>query len=143
MDKVSSGAAPGKGIGGVINTSVELPHESITVVAARPARVSQWTVGAHFSLDPRGFLEVIRAPGFPVRVIKLRKLRLVPYAEFLAWLTERASETRQASAGSSPANDAEHDSETDPDASLRQLEKELGLERTKPGPKRAGGRGRP
>lgn len=141
MDKVSSCAAPGKGIGVVINTSVELPHESITVVAARPALVSQWTVEAHFSLDPRGFLEVIRAPGFPVRVIKLRKLRLVPYAEFLAWLTERASETRPASAGSSPANDA--DQESDPDASLRQLEKELGLERTKPGPKRASGRGRP
>src|SRR4051812_49399514 len=72
--------------GVVINTSVELPHESITVVAARPALVSQWTVEAHFSLDSRGFLEILRSPGFPVRVIKVRKLRLVSYAEFLEWL---------------------------------------------------------
>src|SRR3954465_4362246 len=102
MDKVVRGASLSKGGGVVINTSVELPHESITVVAARPALVSQWTVESHFSLDPRGFLEIIRSPGFPVRVIKVRKLRLVPYAEFLTWLTEKASESRSAPVGSTP-----------------------------------------
>jgi hypothetical protein len=140
MSRLQDPRAPGKA-GVVIRTSVELPQESITVIAARPAMISQNTVEAHFSLDARGFLEVIRSPGFPLHVIKLRKLRLVSYGDFLAWLRGLASPASQARAESSPANDA--DEEEDPDASAMQLEAELGLERTKPGLKRTGAKGRP
>lgn len=135
MSKLQDRSASGKA-GFIINTTVELPQESITVVAARPALISQNTVEAHFSLDARGFLEVIRSPGFPVRVIKLRKLRLVSYGEFLAFLRGLAAPASPARAESSPANDAELDE--DPDASVQRLEAEFGLERTKPGLKRTG-----
>ena len=63
----------------------------------RRARCDRRGTGGTVTAHSGGHVVVLRDPsGFPVRVVKLRKLRLVPYAEFLAWLTENLVSTRPA-----------------------------------------------
>lgn len=48
--------------------------------------LSQRTVEAVTGIPASIYLERVKAPGFPVRVIKIGKLRLVDCGEFVAWL---------------------------------------------------------
>jgi len=59
---------------------------------APPELLSQRNVEAVTGIPARVYLEEIRAPGFPLAVIKLGKLRLVERASFVAWLRERAEQ---------------------------------------------------
>lgn len=84
-----------------IAASISIPLDAFTVVAAPPIMLSQLNVEAVVAVSVRVYLEAIRAPGFPLPVMKLGKLRLVECAGFVAWLRS------QTAAGAAPANDGE------------------------------------
>jgi hypothetical protein len=77
---------------------IAIPMSALTVVAAPPAYLSQHTVQAHTGIHPRAYLEAIRAPGFPLAVSALGKLRLVDCGAFVAWLRARGAEAPAADA---------------------------------------------
>ncbi|AGP40268.1 hypothetical protein [Sorangium cellulosum] len=54
--------------------------------------LSQKNVEAVTGIPARVFLDTIRAPGFPLPVTKLGKLRLVPREAFVAYLRARNEE---------------------------------------------------
>lgn len=83
--------AQAKGPARVI-TTIELPAEALTVIAAPPDLISQRNVEAVTGIPPRVYLDELRAPGFPVAVIKVGKLRLVEREAFLSYLRARASQ---------------------------------------------------
>jgi len=96
--------AAGKSAAGAqITTTFTIPTEAITVIAAPPELLSQRNVEAVTGIPARVYLEEIRAPGFPLTVIKLGKLRLVERASFVAWLREQPDRAPP----SVPANDVE------------------------------------
>src|SRR3712207_6406867 len=82
------GHARGVGRG---TTTVELPAEALTIVAAPPEMLSQRNVEAVTGILARVYLEEIRSPAFPLAVLKLGKLRLVDREEFVSYLRSRAS----------------------------------------------------
>ncbi|XXY47155.1 hypothetical protein WME91_44845 [Sorangium sp. So ce269] len=55
--------------------------------------LSQKNVEAVTGIPARVFLDTIRAPGFPLLITKLGKLRLVPREAFVAYLRALASES--------------------------------------------------
>lgn len=71
-------------------TTIELPAEALTVIAAPPDLISQRNVEAVTGIPARVYLDELRAPGFPVAVIKVGKLRLVEREAFLSYLRTRA-----------------------------------------------------
>lgn len=103
-------------IGAHFTTTIAIPASALTVIAAPPAMLSQNTVESFTGIGSRVFLETIRAPGFPLPVSSLGKLRLVVCADFVAWLRGRAS---TAPSRAADANDGDSD---------RALLDELGLE---------------
>lgn len=109
-----------------IVTRIELPAEGLTIVAAPPVTLSQLNVEAVTGIGARTFLELIRSPGFPVRVAKIKKLRIVDCAEFICWI--------KAQHAPAPANDATDDAEPDedPDAGVDAVLAELELESVTP-----------
>jgi len=74
-----------------VTTTIELPAEAVTVVAAPPEMHPQRNVEAVTGIPARVYLEEIRASGFPLPVVKLGKLRLVNREGFLAYLRSQAS----------------------------------------------------
>jgi hypothetical protein len=137
MRRLQDLGAPDKS-GCVISASVQLPTGGFTVVASPPAFISQKTSEALAGLPSRVFLEIIREPGFPLPVVRLRKLRLVAYGGFIAWVA--SSPEREAAASVLPR--AANDAAPVVDSGFEGLVNELGLERTRPGLKSARAKGR-
>ncbi|MEP7125054.1 MAG: hypothetical protein ABJE95_29260 [Byssovorax sp.] len=131
MSKRQDGSPPGKGAS--ITTTIQIPAEALTFVAAPPETLSQRTVEALTGIPSRAYLEAVRVPGFPIAVMRLGKLRIVDRAGFMGWLRRQAGRA-VAPMALVPANDA------DEDAGLKELAAELGLEPAKQQGKRPGGR---
>jgi hypothetical protein len=128
VKNVPDGAAPSKS-GARLTTTIDLPAE-ITVTAAPPDVISQKTILQVTGIPPRAFLQIVRAPGFPVEVMRVGKLRLVERAPFLAWLrSQKGSDASALAANDAPAA-VEEETVDDVLASL-------GCERA---PRRAGGK---
>jgi len=97
MGKPPAPSTPIKSVvGAQIVTTLSIPAEAITVIAAPPEMLSQKNIEAVTGIPARVYLEEIRSPGFPLKVIKLGKLRLVDRAAFVAWLRERVPPSRAA-----------------------------------------------
>jgi hypothetical protein len=71
-----------------IQATLAIPETAIRVLAAPPETLTQRNVEAVTGLPARTFLELIRSPGFPLRVRHIGKLRVVNRAAFVQWLEE-------------------------------------------------------
>lgn len=85
-----------------VTTTVELPAEALTVVAAPPAMLSQRNVESVTGIPARIYLEELRSPRFPLPIIRVGKLRLVEREAFLSYLRSLAS-IPQSTAGADPS----------------------------------------
>ncbi|WP_437665491.1 hypothetical protein [Sorangium sp. So ce1182] len=72
--------------------TLAIPLDGLTITAPPPEMLSQRNVEAVTGIPARVFLDTIRAPGFPLPVTKLGKLRLVERGAFVAHLRALASE---------------------------------------------------
>lgn len=77
-----------------ITTVVHVPAEALTLTAPPPEMISQKNSEAVAAIPARIFLEFVRAPGFPLPVTRIGKLRLVPRVEFVAYLRGLAQQGR-------------------------------------------------
>lgn len=77
-----------------ITTVVHVPAESLTLTAPPPEMVSQRNVENVAGIPKRTYLDLLRAPGFPLPVTRVGKLRLVPRVEFVAYLRGLAQQGR-------------------------------------------------
>jgi hypothetical protein len=146
MDGIKARPAPGKATcvpaaRAILHTRIELPPESLTVVAAPPALITKHNV-AHVGLTVRQLLDVLRAmrldPSFAPEVVSFGKsVRGAPPEAILAFLRTSPTSVFSSSAISTPANDAA------PADDVADLAAELGLERViPPTQKRVSARGR-
>jgi len=69
-----------------IQATLAIPETAIRVLAAPPETLTQRNVEAVTGLPARTFLELIRSPGFPLRVRRIGKLRVVNREGFVKWL---------------------------------------------------------
>ncbi len=99
--------------------TLSIPADAITLAAPLPELLSQRNVEATTGVPSSVFLCILRAPGFPLSVTRLGKLRLVDRAAFVAWLKSGAGTARLPTG---PTN--EH---------RATLEKRLGVTSRKPG----------
>jgi len=84
MDSVIPiGSAPAKGC---VMATLAIPKDAICVVAPPPETISQRNVEAVTGVPSKAYLAAIRGHGFPLRVTRLGKLRIVNRAAFVAWL---------------------------------------------------------
>ncbi|KYF51657.1 hypothetical protein BE04_25495 [Sorangium cellulosum] len=72
--------------------TLAIPLDGLTITAPPPEMLSQKNVEAVTGIPARVFLDTIRAPGFPLPVTKLGKLRLVEREAFVAYLRTLAGE---------------------------------------------------
>ncbi|XXY44987.1 hypothetical protein WME91_33805 [Sorangium sp. So ce269] len=72
--------------------TLSIPLDGLTITAPPPEMLSQKNVEAVTGIPARLFLDTIRAPGFPLPVTKLGKLRLVQREAFVTYLRALASE---------------------------------------------------
>ncbi|XXT17006.1 hypothetical protein WME94_42920 [Sorangium sp. So ce429] len=72
--------------------TLTIPLDGLTITAPQPEMLSQKNVEAVTGIPARVFLDAIRAPGFPLLITKLGKLRLVQREAFIAYLRSLASE---------------------------------------------------
>ncbi|MGK3967450.1 hypothetical protein WMF38_25160 [Sorangium sp. So ce118] len=72
--------------------TLAIPLDGLVVTAPQPEMLSQKNVESVTGIPARVFLDTIRAPGFPLRVTKLGKLRLVPREAFVAYLQALAGD---------------------------------------------------
>ncbi|WP_437981124.1 hypothetical protein [Sorangium sp. So ce117] len=72
--------------------TLAIPLDGLTITAPQPEMLSQKNVEAVTGIPARVFLDTIRAPGFPLPVTKLGKLRLVEREAFVAYLRALAGE---------------------------------------------------
>jgi hypothetical protein len=108
--------------------------------------LSQLTILHVCGISPRVYLELLRADGCPVRVIKLGKLRLVRREEFVGWLESLAAPPRTAVefAEEPPAPEEDPDAVDDWLQGLGFRRKRAAPAATDAGPQRPGhGRRRP
>ncbi|MDC3962517.1 hypothetical protein [Polyangium jinanense] len=73
-----------------IMATLAIPPNALRITAPPPDTISQRNVEAMTGIPPRVFLEVVRAPGFPLPVTRLGKLRIVNRAAFVAWVEQGA-----------------------------------------------------
>ncbi|WP_437592892.1 hypothetical protein [Sorangium sp. So ce1000] len=66
--------------------TLAIPLDGLMLTAPQPEMLSQKNVESVTGIPARVFLDTIRAPGFPLRVTKLGKLRLVQREAFVAYL---------------------------------------------------------
>ncbi|AGP39441.1 hypothetical protein [Sorangium cellulosum] len=66
--------------------TLAIPLDGLTITAPQPEMLSQKNVESVTGIPARVFLDTIRAPGFPLPVTKLGKLRLVQREVFVAYL---------------------------------------------------------
>ena len=71
---------------GYVRATLAIPEHAVRVIASPPETLTQRNVEAVTGLPARAYLEVIRAPGFPLRVRHIGKLRVVNRAAFVQWL---------------------------------------------------------
>ncbi|MDC0685594.1 hypothetical protein [Sorangium atrum] len=71
--------------------TLTIPLDGLTITVPQPEMLSQKNVEAVTGIPARVFLDTIRAPGFPLLITKLGKLRLVQRESFVAYLTALAS----------------------------------------------------
>ncbi|XXZ55353.1 hypothetical protein WME74_37455 [Sorangium sp. So ce341] len=72
--------------------TLAIPLDGLTIWAPQPEMLSQKNVESVTGIPARVFLDTIRAPGFPVPVAKLGKLRLVRREAFVAYLQALGSD---------------------------------------------------
>ncbi|XXX73928.1 hypothetical protein WMF30_40410 [Sorangium sp. So ce134] len=72
--------------------TLAIPLDGLTITAPQPEMLSQKNVEPVTGIPARVFLDTIRAPGFPLPVTKLGKLRLVQREAFIAYLQALASD---------------------------------------------------
>ncbi|WP_437666848.1 hypothetical protein [Sorangium sp. So ce1182] len=72
--------------------TLAIPLNGLTITAPPPEMLSQKNVETVTGIPPRVFLDTIRAPGFPLPVTKLGKLRLVEREAFVAYLRALAGQ---------------------------------------------------
>ena len=72
--------------------TLAIPLDGLTITAPQPEMLSQKNVESVTGIPARVFLDTIRAPGFPLPVTKLGKLRLVQREAFVAYLRALAGE---------------------------------------------------
>jgi hypothetical protein len=72
--------------------TLAIPLDGLTITAPPPEMLSQKNVESVTGIPARVFLDRIRAPGFPLLITKLGKLRLVQREAFVAYLRALASE---------------------------------------------------
>ncbi|MDC0685944.1 hypothetical protein [Sorangium atrum] len=72
--------------------TLAIPLDGLTITAPPPEMLSQKNVESVTGIPARVFLDTIRAPGFPLLITKLGKLRLVQREAFVAYLRALASE---------------------------------------------------
>jgi len=77
-----------KGSSGYIQATLAIPEHAVRMISALPETITQRNIEAVTGLPARTFLELIRAPGFPLRVRHIGKLRVVNRAAFVQWLEE-------------------------------------------------------
>ena len=73
---------------GFIQATLAIPEHAVRMISALPETITQRNVEAVSGLPARTFLELIRSPGFPLRVRHIGKLRVVNRAAFAQWLEE-------------------------------------------------------
>ncbi|WP_437999659.1 hypothetical protein WMF26_06825 [Sorangium sp. So ce185] len=71
--------------------TLAIPLDGLTISAPQPEMLSQKNVEAVTGIPARVFLDTIRAPGFPLPVTKLGKLRLVQREAFVSHLQALAT----------------------------------------------------
>lgn len=106
--------------------SIPVPREALTVVAAPPDLLTQRNVEAATGIPARRFLEMVRAPGFPLAVTREGKLRIVDRQAFVAFVRDKAT----APPASAPANDAAPDP-------VAELAAEMGMRPVSPARRRS------
>ncbi|XXY52718.1 hypothetical protein WME91_16440 [Sorangium sp. So ce269] len=72
--------------------TLAIPLDGLTITAPQPEMLSQKNVESVTGIPARVFLDTVRAPGFPLPVAKLGKLRLVRREAFVAYLQALASD---------------------------------------------------
>ncbi|XXT16496.1 hypothetical protein WME91_16240 [Sorangium sp. So ce269] len=75
-----------------VTATLAIPLDGLTIAAPQPEMLSQKNVESVTGIPARVFLDTIRAPGFPLPVTKLGKLRLVRREAFVAHLQAMASD---------------------------------------------------
>lgn len=80
-----------------------VPRSELVQAAPAPELVSQANVLDTFGVPPRRFLEIVRSPRFPGRVLRNGHLRLVRRADFLAALERMDGEVTEPEAPTEPA----------------------------------------
>ena len=85
-----------------IMATLAIPPNALRITAPPPDTISQRNVEAMTGIPPRVFLEVVRAPGFPLPVTRLGKLRIVNRIAFVEWVERGAG---RVSLGSVPDAD--------------------------------------
>lgn len=107
--------------------SFALPSGAIQLVnPPRPAFVSQKTSLAILGIPPDRFLLMVRAPGFPLRVTSVGKLRMVETEPVIAYLRELGQLHPEIGADEIGANDNEP-APVDEDDDARKLGSALGF----------------
>ena len=93
-DVPARGSCPPRGLPQptTATATLAIPLEGLTLTAPQPEMLSQKNVEAVTGIPARVFLDTIRAPGFPLPVTKLGKLRLVEREAFVAYLRALAGE---------------------------------------------------
>ena len=113
--------------GPYVKATLVIPEKAVRIIAAPPDTLTQRNVEAATGIPPRVYLDLIRSPGFPVRVTKVGKLRVVSRLAFLAWL-EQEGLGMEAMPPSVPMNDNRTGPEAPPSSIGRVLDK-IGMER--------------
>lgn len=75
---------------GYVRATLAIPENAVRVIAAPPETITQRNVETVTGLSVRAYLEVVRDPGFPLKVTRLGKWRIVNRAAFITWLEKGA-----------------------------------------------------
>jgi len=116
-----------------VTTTVVLPPDALTIVAAPPEMISQLNVQQVLGIPARVYLELLRERDCPVAVTCVGKLRLVDRNRFRSWLEVRGKARRAATAAAAAGETVHND---DPLTVEEQVK--LGI---KPAPRAPTGRG--
>lgn len=119
-----------------ITATLAIPHEAIRIVAPPPDTLSQRNVEAVTGIPARIYLEAVRRPGFPLRVSRLGKLRIVNRVAFVAWIegTGRSVPTKNDAATTiaAPSTDSEPLEDAEPASAILTA---VGLQARSPSPR--------
>jgi len=108
-----------------VTATLAIPRDAIRVIAPPPDTISQRNVEAATGIPARVYLDSIRAPGFPLRVTRLGKLRIVNRAAFVAWLDQGAF---GAAGIELPPNGTDEAGEDDPSGSVEHVLDKIGFQ---------------